>query len=231
MNTALLGRMLVACAFLLCAVETRAQSGTDVEKRVRTLLEAMGGKEAWARTTSMRIDARHYEADMASPYDNRIVLSFEKPLIRIEARSDLIRRTRAIAGNAGWHVSEKNPVREMTAEQVEGDIKWWEAHIYRTVHRLAFEDTSLKTELTPDGRLLIRHRDGRPLLWIRQNLAGDPIQFGVGEAATGTIFGPLLQREGIRIPQFSVSPDGKWRAVISDIEANPDLSKVDFARP
>ena len=68
-------------------------------------------------------------------------------------------------------------------------------------------------------------------MWIRQNLAGEPIQFGVGEALTGTVFGPLLATEGIRIPRFSVSPDGTWRALIKEIEANPDLSRVDFRRP
>ena len=51
----------------------------------------------------------------------------------------------------GWYVSEKNPQREMTATQVESDLQWWEAHIYRTVHRLAMQDPLLTTAMARMG--------------------------------------------------------------------------------
>jgi hypothetical protein len=219
---------------LACGVygsPSEAQSPANLQERIESLLRTMGGREAWAKTTALRVDATHYEADLAEPYENRILMSFEEPRIRIEAGNETMNRKRAIVGKEGWHSSEKNARRAMTPAQVESDLQWWEAHIYRTLHRLAAQDPALTPALATDGRLLIRQRDGTQLMWIRQNLAGEPVQFGVGELATGTIFGPLLPGDGSRIPRFSVSPDGTWRALIKEIEANPDLSRVDFQRP
>jgi hypothetical protein len=218
--------LLAAAALKVVAAEQETPAG-----RIEALLESMGGRAGWAGTHAMRIDATHYEAGLSSPYENRIVLSFELPRIRIEAESGSIERTRAIVGKAGWHVSEKSALRPMTPDQVESDLQWWNAHIYRTVHRLANRDAALEGEIAQDGRLLIKTANGSQLMWIRQNATGEPLQFGVGEAASGTVFGPLLPREGVRIPSFSVSPDGTWRAIIRQIEVNPDLSKVDFENP
>ena len=159
-TTALTFRSLVVVACLACGAPSAAEPESTPQERLESLLTTMGGREAWARTTAIRVDATHYEANLALPYENRILMSFEAPHIRIEAQNPTMNRTRAILGKAGWYVSEKTSRREMTSAQIDSDLQWWDAHIYRTVHRLAIRDAALTAELALDGRLLIKQRDG-----------------------------------------------------------------------
>ena len=76
------------------------------------------------------------------------------------------------------------------------DVRWWEAHAYRTIVRLARKDAALNVSLAADGRLEIHRTDGVRLVWYRMNAAGEPIAFGAWDNERGTVFGPLVTRGG-----------------------------------
>jgi hypothetical protein len=135
-------------------------------------------------------------------------------------------------GDAGWRVSEIRGMGPMTAEQVADDLRWWEAHAYRTVGRLARKDPALILRLHADGRLEIYRPDGVRLVWYRLNGAGEPVAFGAWDNEQGSVFGPLIQRGGgVRLPAWAASADGTFRAMLVEATALPDAPDADWEKP
>lgn len=196
------------------------------------LVAAMGGVEAWSGARGLVIRARHWEADLDAPYDNLIQMSLDEPRMRFEGDNEIMKRRRAVVGDTGWRVSEGRELGPMTAEQVAGDLRWWEAHAYRTIGRLARQDASLTPRLAADGRLELYRPDGVRLVWYRLNAVGEPVAFGAWDNETGTVFGPLVQREGgIKLPAWVASADGTFRVTIVEASALPHTPKVDWDKP
>jgi hypothetical protein len=196
------------------------------------LVAAMGGAEAWSEARGLIIRARHLEADLDAPYDNLIQMSLYEPRMRFEGDNATMKRRRAVVDDTGWRVSELRELGPMTAEQVEDDLRWWEAHAYRTIGRLARKDATLTPKLAADGRLEVYRADGVRLVWYRLNLAGEPVAFGAWDNDTGTVFGPLVEREGgVRLPAWVASADGAFRVIIVEAKALPHAPKTDWDKP
>lgn len=202
------------------------------EQRLEALLTAMGGRERWAGVKAMRVVATHWSAGRAAPNANVIWNDFAAPKVRIEAQGGGLDRVRAIADGAGWRRDEGKPVEAMTAEAVKDDADWWEGNVYRTLHRLAARDPALSVRLGTDGILEVLRADGTRLNWYRLNRVGEPIQFGTGEIAAGTVFGPLAEGPGgVRYPRWGARPDGTWRYEIREIATYAGPPPVSFAPP
>lgn len=196
------------------------------------LVAAMGGAEAWSQAHGLVIRARHWEQQLEAPYENLIQMSLDEPLMRFEGDNATMKRRRAIANGAGWRVSELRELGPMTPEQVADDLKWWEAHAYRNIGRLARKDPTLTPRLAADGRLELYRPDGVRLMWYRLNMAGEPVGFGTWESEQGSIFGPLVDRGGgIKLPAWATSADGSFRAVLVEAAALPAPPAADWARP
>lgn len=196
------------------------------------LVAAMGGAEAWRRARGLRIAARHFESDEPEPYDNLILMALDEPRMRFEGRSGVMNRIRAVANGRGWRISEIRPVGPMTAEQVEADLRWWEAHAYRNIRRLALGDPDLTLRLAADGRLELLRPDGSQLMWYRLNRAGEPVAFGTEDNPQGSVLGPLEPRRGgVRLPVFATNTQGVFRALITDAEALPTIPQADYEKP
>jgi hypothetical protein len=196
------------------------------------LVAAMGGAEVWSKARGLSIRAKHWETENAAPYDNLILMSLDEPKMRFEAESATIKRHRAIVDGKGWRVSEIRPVGPMTAEQVADDLRWWEAHAYRNIGRLAEKDPELTPKLAADGRLELYRPDGVRLVWYRLNVAGEPIAYGAWDNNAGTVIGPLAEREGgVKLPMWVASASGDFRVNIVEAAALPTSPPADYDKP
>lgn len=219
-------------AFLLFCSTASAVDADPARTAADRLVAAMGGAEAWSRARGLVIRARHWEADLEAPYDNLIRMSFDEPRMRFEGDSATMKRRRAVVGNSGWRVSEVRELGPMTAEQVTDDLRWWEAHAYRNIGRLARKDPTIVPRLAADGRLELYRPDGVRLMWYRLDAAGEPVAFGAWDNERGSIFGPLVERGGgVRLPAWAASSDGTFRAVLVEAYALPSAPDADWDKP
>lgn len=217
----------------MSASGARAADPPSGEALAARLVEAMGGAAAWRRARGLRIAATHYEPDLAGPYDNVLAIALDAPRMRFEGRSAWgMRRIRAVVGDRGWRVSEVSALGPMTPQQVKGDLDWWEAHPYRNVRRLAVGDPGVTPRVGAGGRLELVRPDGSQLMWYRLNTQGEPFAFGVGEATTGTVLGPLeAVPGGVRLPIWSTRMDGTFRGSGQKGQVMPDWPQVDWEKP
>ncbi|MEO7654757.1 MAG: hypothetical protein ABIS23_03630 [Sphingomicrobium sp.] len=202
------------------------------------LVAAMGGREAWTPLRGLTIRARHYETDVALPYDNALHIALAEPRMRFEGRNETMNRIRAVVGDKGWRMSEISPAGPLSSETVKSDLEWWETHAYRNVWRLARRDPHLTPRRHADGRLELYRPDGSRLMWYRLNQAGEPVAFGrFGSETTTSILGPLQDvagpgvAGGVRLPTFSSSSDGTFRAVGQRATVYTTLPPVDWDKP
>ena len=226
----------LSTAALLCfALVTHIAKADEVENvgrsRTEALLAAMGGREAWSKVKFVHVEAIHDDLNIREPYTNQIWNDFTAPRVRLEAKNAEIDRRRAIAGGKGWRV--RDGVRsELSAADYEDERAWWEANVYRTLHRLAVKDPELEPRAVGDHRLEIFRRDGRRLNWFVLNQRGEPMLFGTWESEAGTSFGPLVASGAIKYPKWGARPDGSWRYEILRLQAAEAVpAGVSFAEP
>ena len=227
--------ILAALSALLLALLPASFAETDADEAravADRLVAAMGGAEAWSRAHGLVIRARHWEAQLDAPYENLIQMSLDEPRMRFEGDSATMKRRRAIVGDSGWRVSEVRALGPMTPEQVADDLKWWEAHAYRNIGRLARKDPTLIPRLHADGRLELYRPDGVRLMWYRLNEAGEPVAFGAWDNEQGSVFGPLIERGGgVKLPAWATSADGTFRAALVEAAALAEPPGADWEKP
>lgn len=220
------GMLLVLGSAMTAAAPDPGRAAAD------RLVAAMGGAEPWSRAHGLVIRARHWEAQFEAPYDNLIQMSLDEPRMRFEGDSTTMKRRRAVVGNTGWRVSELRELGPMTAEQVTDDLRWWEAHAYRNIGRLARKDPTITPRIAADGRLELHRPDGQRLMWYRLNAAGEPIAFGAWDNEQGAVFGPLVERGGgVKLPAWVASSDGTFRAILVEAFVLPSAPDADWDKP
>jgi hypothetical protein len=202
------------------------------EARVEQLLTAMGGRDVWASIRSMQNVATQYSTQVDEPYKNLIWNDFDSPRIRIEQSGPAMNRMRAFSDDKGWRVRDGEPSL-LTAEEIAEERKFWEANVYRTLHRLARRDADLHARLTENGRLEIVRADGVRLCWFDLNAKGEPYAFGTWDGDIGSVFGPLIEAAHgrIRVPAWGASSTGAWRYVIERIEVYEGAPPASFDPP
>ncbi len=223
-----------ALAVTLVLVSTgalAAESEDAGRARAEKLLEAMGGRAAWAEVKFVHVEAIHDDVSLPDPFTNKIWNDFTAPRLRLEAKNAQIDRRRVIENGKGlrWREGEQSA---LTPEQVEEERAWWEANIYRTLHRLANNDPDLSARAVGEHRLEIFRKDGKRLNWFFLNQSGAPMLFGTWESEAGTAFGPLAPSGKIKYPKWGARPDGSWRyEVIRLVTAAKPPSDISFSQP
>jgi hypothetical protein len=204
----------------------------DAAASLAALFDAMGGRPAWAGVQALDVQAVHHLAGEAASFDNRIRIDFMRPRLRIESWLLGLNRVRVVEGASGWRRRGDEPVVALTEAEVASETEWWASHVYRTIARLARGDAALSVTLSGDGRLVVSE-SGKTLNWLRLDRRGEPIAFGTRETAPerGTIFGPLVAHGALKFPGFSVSDQGRWRAIPRRFEALAELPASLFAPP
>jgi len=220
---------LLIVAFGLGLISTvMAETGPE---RAERLLAALGGREAWAQVTFVHVEAVHDQLNVRDPFTNKIWNDFSRPRVRFEARNDVLDSRRVIADGAGAAV-RAGARRDLTAQEVADETKWWEANIYRTLHRLAIGDPELTPKAVGDYRLEIFLPDGRRLNWLVLNQRGEPHLFGTWDNESGGTMGPPASNGAVKYPAWGAMPDGSWRYVIKRfVTASTVPPDVDFKNP
>lgn len=220
---------LLASLFVSAALAQPAAPAA-AEARLERFLGAMGGRAAWAGVKSYEIRATHHEANRA-PYANTIWNDFARPAVRIEARGPEFAAVRAIDGDRGWRQRDGGEVIALTPAQVAEEVKWWEANIYRTLHRLARRDPELIVRAAGENRLEVWRADGVRLNWFELNSAGEPIRFGTWDSETGSVFGPLVQHGPIKCAKWGTNVAGTWRYEVVELLVSDRASTANYKTP
>ena len=223
----------IAIAAALTFALPRAAEAQDDQGRARAerLLEAMGGRAAWAKVKYLHVEAVHDDLGIREPFTNKIWNDFTAPRVRFEAKNGEIDRRRAIDGEKGWRWREGEQ-NALTPEQFEDDRSWWEANVYRTLHRLAMNDPDLSARAVGEHRVEIFRRDGRRLNWFQLNQRGEPMLFGTWDSEAATAFGRLAPNGAIKYPKWGARPDGSWRyEIVRVITADKVPADVSFTNP
>ncbi len=199
--------------------------------RAERLLAAMGGREAWAKVKFIQVEAIHDDVGLRDSYTNKIWNDLSAPRVRFEAKNAEIDRRHAINGEKGWRWrdGQESP---LSPEQLEDERKWWEANVYRTLHRLALNDPDLTARAVGEHRVEIFRQDGKRLNWFTLNQKGEPMLFGTWESEAGTAFGPLAASGQIKYPKWGARPDGSWRyEIVRLVTAENVPAEVSFSKP
>lgn len=220
--------VLIGCFLALVAAASAQETGAA---RAERLLAAMGGREAWAQVKFVHVEAIHDDVSLAEPFTNKIWNDFTAPRVRFEAKNAQIDRRRGITPDGGWRLRD-GQLSALTPEQIEGDRRWWEANIYRTLHRLAINDPALTPRAVGDHRLEIFRADGKRLNWFVLNQRGEPMMFGTWDSETGGAFGPLASNGSIKYPRWGAVPDGSWRYEIVRLVTSASVpADIHFSSP
>jgi hypothetical protein len=226
------GLVMGSLSLLTAPARAADAAAATAEQRAAQLLEAMGGKTRWAKVRGITVEAVHWTERLAAPHDNAIVNDFTAPRVRFTAKGAGLNRVRVIDGDTGWRRDAGGPVESMTPEAVAEDWSWWEANVYRTLHRLAAGDRTLSVRLHPEGFLEVWvTAENRRLNWFRLNAAGEPVQFGTGSPGDGNVFGPLTEVNGLRYPRWGTNRTGGWRYEVIRVVPTESPPVVDTARP
>jgi hypothetical protein len=210
----------MTCATILLAASvaaTQAPGSPDAAARVEQLLEAMGGRAAWAAAQAIKVDATHYSTSLRLPHRNEIWNDFRASRLRILATSAEMDRELVLETNAGTR-RDRADTRPLTPDEIDEHHRWWESNVYRTLHRLAKRDPDLSVRMIGPNRIAVFRKDGVRLNWLELNQQNEPILFGAWDSDTGTVFGPLTTSpSGLRHSKWVTSGDATWRVELQGL--------------
>ena len=197
------------------------------------MLAVLGGRERWAALRNTINDSQQNRAAEPTVVRAVITMDFERPRFRIETTAPGLHLIRVIDGETSWRLTREGQIEPAPAETVASDLRWYDGHVYRTIHRIAAADPDLTLSVGAGGRLEIASRaSGQRIAWFLLDARAEPYAFGGIGDGPGTICGPWeYERDGIRHPIWVSSSDGTWRATIRRLEMNSDLDPAVFARP
>ena len=223
-------KWLVALALLLFCPLASGQ-GADAETLAERMLERLGGRAAWAGLRNTINGSQQNRAGEPTVVYAVITMDFERPRFRIETTAQDLHLIRVIDGENSWRLRGSGNIEDVPEALFADDMKWYEAHLYRTIHRVAARDPLLSLDIGADGRLEIA-ADGRRILWFRLDAKGEPYAFGAWDDDVGALSGPWdFVKDGIHHPRWVSNSDGTWRAAVKALDVNVPLHDSAFARP
>ena len=223
----------VIFVFLLALLSTLA-NGADVsaaDKTAEKMLDAIGGRQAWAELRNTINGSVQNRVGQPTVVYAVITMDFQKPRFRIETTAQDIHVVRVVNGDKSWRLRRTGSIEDVPRELIESELRWYGAHLYRTIHRIASRDPAIRLDLGDQGRLEV-FDDGVRVLWFKLDAKGEPYAFGPYDDEIGSLSGPWdFQTDGIRHPIWTSSSDGTWRAAIKYLGVNVPLKEHMFARP
>lgn len=201
------------CSAALAAVEPTAPDSTAPHTSAR-LLEALGGRPAWAEARSIRVVLRGYYAREHRPWTETFWLDLEAPRGRFELRDGDVDRTIAWTPNGGWEERD-GTVEPMPEARHAVEMAYWRRQPFVLFHQLAQGKVDLRLAAGDDDSTLraIDLATGETLARFAVNLAGEPTKWlaRIGDHEIEHLLGPLEPYGQIRFPRWGGSVDGVWR--------------------
>jgi hypothetical protein len=195
------------------------------------MIERLGGRDAWAGLRNTINGSQQNRAGEPTVVYAVITMDFEQPRFRIETTAQDLHLIRVIDGENSWRLRRSGKIEDVPEDLFAGEMKWYGAHLYRTIHRIAARDPALSLGLGSDGRLEI-FANGERILWFRLDAKGEPYAFGAWDDEVGGLSGPWdFIKDGIHHPRWVSNPDGTWRAAVKALDVNVPLHDSAFARP
>ncbi len=201
------------------------------EPLAETMLAAVGGRANWAAVRNTVHDAQQFRTDAPNEVRGVISMDFERPRFRIDTTAPGLSVTRVIDGDRDWRLTRDGTIAEVPAATRAEDLRWYAAHVYRTIARIAKRDPAISLSVSKDGRLQVIE-GGKRIAWYRLNSMGEPFAYGAHDDERGALAGPWkYEIGGIRHPVWTSSADGTFRASINSLRINAPLDDTVFVRP
>jgi hypothetical protein len=196
------------------------------------MLDRIGGRDAWAALKNTINGSQQNRASEPTVVYAVITIDFERPRFRIETTAQDLHLIRVIDGvDNSWRLRRSGRIEDVPTDLFAEDMAWYEAHLYRTIHRIAARDPALSLGTGSDGRLEVL-TGGKRLLWFRLDARGEPYAFGVYDDERGSLTGPWdFVKDGIHHPRWISNTEGTWRAAVKALDLNVPLHDSVFARP
>ena len=207
------------------------ESGADADAFAERMLNAIGGRAAWAGLKNTINGSQQNRAQEPTVVYAVITMDFESPRFRIETTAQDLHLVRVINGDRSWRLRRSGRIEDVPPKLLEDDLKWYAAHLYRTIHRLAAGDPAISTKIGDDQRLEI-HEGKKRLVWFKLDAKGEPYAFGTWDDDVGGLTGPWdFVKDGVHHPRWVSNADGTWRAAVKTLTINVPLSDQIFDRP
>jgi hypothetical protein len=208
-----------------------AENATAANATAERMLAALGGRDHWATLRNTINGSQQNRAGQPTVVYSVITMDFERPRFRIETTGKDIHAIRVIDGSGSWRQRLSGDIEDVPPDLFDGEMRWYGAHLYRTIHRIASRDPALSLAIDEEQRLLVNEDDKR-IMWFRLDADGAPYQFGTYDDEAGTLLGPWdVEQGGIRHPAWVSNPAGTWRAAVRSLSVNVPLKDHMFARP
>ena len=221
----------VVVAALLAWAPAYAQGTRAADALAEKMLDRLGGRAAWAGLRNTINGSQQNRVGEPTVVYAVITMDFESPRFRIETTAQDLHLIRVIDGDNNWRLNRAGKIEDVPADLVAGDMEWYAAHLYRTIHRVAARDPALTLGVGADKRLEV-FAAGNRILWFKLDAKGEPYAFGSHDDDVGTLSGPWdFVKDGIHHPRWVSSADGTWRAAVKSLDINVPLHESMFARP
>ena len=218
----------------LASLLTNVAAGDDAssaEESADRMLAALGGRAAWAELRNTVNGSQQNRVNEPTVVYAVITMDFQRPRFRIETTARDLRLVRVIDADNNWRLRRSGTIEDVPEALVNDEMRWYNAHLYRTIHRIAARDPAISLDLGDQGRLQVFAK-GERILWFKLDAKGEPYAFGAYDDDVGTLSGPWdFDQDGIRHPRWVSSADGTWRAAVQSLSVNVPLSDDMFARP
>ena len=217
-------------ALLTCPPVNAEPSAT--EARAAQMFERIGGRDKWATLKNTINGSQQNRTTDPTVVYAVISMDFERPRFRIETTAPDLHLIRVVDGeDNSWRLRMSGNIEDLPQDRYAEEMAWYEAHLYRTLHRIAARDQALQLKSASDGGLEV-YRDAKRLLWLKLDARGEPYAFGFYDDDRGSLSGPWdFVKDGVHHPRWISSADGTWRAAVKALEINVKLTEAMFTRP
>jgi hypothetical protein len=230
-TSSILNKFLIPALLATAVQSTAFADAPEAEQLAEKMLDRLGGRSVWSNLKNTINGSTQNRKQEPTVVYSIITMDFESARFRIDTTAEDVNLVRVVNGESSWKIGWGGEVEDLPADRFQEEMRWYEAHVYRTIHRIAARDPLISLALADENRLEVYNGKTR-LLWLKLDDKAEPYAFGFWNDDTGSLSGPWdVVKNGIHHPSWVSSADGTWRAAVKALEVNVPLHPSTFARP